>query len=115
MKLCTEGYQWYKANKASVGHIIKVDPKGKYTVSEDSEHQLGKVNSICVVSRSSNTLLDMPLKRLAKQRIKKRGEPEFDSFDHYMQIRQSCWIIEERDGQYYCDCPIGMKVSDLFL
>jgi hypothetical protein len=115
LKLCTEGYQWYKTNKAAVGHILKVDPRGKYTVSEDSEHQLGKVDAIWVVSSSSNTLLDMPLKRLAKQRIKKRGEPEFASFDQYLQIRQSCWIIEERDGQYYCDCPIGMKVSELFL
>ena len=97
---------------AGPGHIIKVDPKGKYTVSESSEHGLGKVDSLWVVSSSSNTL-DMPLKRLAKQRINKRGEPEFDSFDSYTEIRKSCWIIEERDGQYYCDCPVGMKVGIL--
>ena len=82
--------------------MIKVDPTGKYTVTESSEHALGKVDSLWVVSSSSNTL-DLPLKRLAKQRITKRGEPGFDSFDSYMEIRKSCWIIEEPDGQYCCD------------
>ena len=61
-----------------------------------------------VISSSSNTL-DLPLKKLAKQRIKKRGEVEFETFDNYIEIRQSCWIIEESEGQYYCDCPLGMK------
>ena len=110
MKLCTQGYQWYKLTKAAVGRIIQVDPKGKYTVSESAEHQLVKVKMLWVVSSTNNTLLDTPLKRLAKKRIKMRGEPQFDSFDQYLEIRQSCWILEERDGQYYCDCPIGMKV-----
>ena len=111
LKICTEGYQWYKARKAAVGQILRVDPKGKYSVSEDPEHQLGRVQSLWVVSSSSNTIKDVSLKQLAKQRIKKRGVPEFDNFDHYMEVRQSCWIIEQRDGQFYCDCPIGMKVS----
>ena len=99
---------------AGPGHVIKVDPTGKYTVTESSEHALGKIDSLWVVSSSSNTL-DLPLKRLAKQRINKRGEPEFDSFDSYMEIRKSCWIIEEQDGQYYCDCPVGMKVHLYFI
>ena len=54
---------------------------------------MGKIDGLWVVSSSSNTL-DLPLKKLAKQRISKRGEPEFDSFDSYMEIRKSCWIID---------------------
>ena len=80
-------------------------------MTESSEHALGKVDSVWVVSNT----LDLPLKRLAKQRITKRGEPGFDSFDSYMEIRKSCWIIEERDGQYYWDCPVGMKVHIYFI
>ena len=93
--------------------IIKVDPRGKYTISESSEFQLGKVDQIWVVASSDNSLTDMSLKRLAKQRINLRGDPEFDSFDHYMAIKTSCWILEYRDGQLFGDCPIGMKVNKL--
>ena len=57
-------------------------------------------------------MTDMSLKKLAKLRITVRGEPEFDSFDHYMAVRTSCWILEYRDGQFFGDCPIGMKVNE---
>ena len=114
LKLRTDGYQWMKQTKVKASDkIIKVDPRGKYTISESSEFQLGKVDQIWVVASSDNTLTDMSLKRLAKQRINLRGEPEFDSFDHYMAIRTSCWILEYRDGQFFGDCPIGMKVNKL--
>ena len=114
LKLRTDGYQWMKLTKVKASDkSIKVDPRGKYTISESSEFQLGKVDQIWVVASSDNTLTDMSLKRLAKQRINLRGEPEFDSFDHYMAIRTSCWILEYRDGQFFGDCPIGMKVNKL--
>ena len=111
LKMKSQGYQWMKANKLNTPDwIVKVDPKGKYTVSESSEFNLGKVDTIWVVASSENPFPDTSLKKLAKQRINLRGNPEFSSFDQYMQIRQSCWILEERDGEYYCDCPVGMKV-----
>ena len=114
LKLKTEGYQWMKANKLnSSDKIVRVDPKGKYTISESSEFNLGKVDKLWVVASSENPFPDTSLKRLAKQRINLRGNPEFSSFDQYMKIRQSCWILEERDGEFYCDCPIGMKVCRL--
>ena len=106
----TEGYQWYKITKGTAGQIIKVDVRGKYTVGESIEHQLGQVSNLWTLRSSSNKILDIPLKRLSKQRFLKRGDPEFDSFDQYKDIRTSCWIIEEVDGQYLCDCPVGMKV-----
>ena len=27
----------------------------------------------------------------------------------YMAVRNSCWILEERNGDYFCDCPKGSK------
>ena len=94
-----------KANKLNTtDRIVKVDPKGKYTVSESSEFNLDKVDTIWVVTSSENPFPDTSLKKLAKQRINLCENPEVSSFDQYMQIRQSCWILEERDGEYYCDC-----------
>ena len=86
-----------------------LDSRGKYTVSESSEFNLGKVEQLWVVASSENSMTSMPLKRLAKLRIKSRGEPEFDNFDEYMNVRTSCWILEFRNGQFFCDCPVGMK------
>ena len=31
------------------------------------------------------------------------------SFEKNMETRQSCRILEERNGEFYCDCPIGRK------
>ena len=86
--------------------IIKVDPRGKYTVSESDEFDLGKVEQIWVVASSENSMTNLSLKQLAKMRISLRGEPEFYSFNHYMAVRTSCWILEFRDGQFFGDCPI---------
>ena len=115
MILRTDGYQWMKLNKLRTSDkIIKADPRGKYTISEASEFMLGKVDQIWVVASSENSLTDN-LKLRVKKRIKACGEPDFDTFDNYLEIRQSCWILEERDGDFFCDCPIGMKVIIIFV
>ena len=49
------------------------------------------------------------LKARAKKRIEERGKATAASFEEYRELRSSCWLIEERDGDYYCDCPISMK------
>ena len=51
LKMRTDGYQWMKQCKAKGSDtIIKVDPRGKYTVSESSEFNLGKVEQLWVVA-----------------------------------------------------------------
>ena len=36
-----------------------------------------------------------------------RAVPMLDDFDESMKIRRSCWIVEERDGDFFCNCPKG--------
>ena len=99
LKLRTDGYQWLKSNKAgSADRIICVKPDNKYTVSK--EFGLGDVDNIWVVASSSNKM-EGSLKERAKERIKQRGTPNFKSFDHYKKVRTSCWIVEERFGNFY--------------
>ena len=50
------------------------------------------------------------LKERAKQMLAQRELPSSKDLDEYLRVRSSCWIIEERDGIFYCDCPVGMKV-----
>ena len=60
---------------------------------------------------SSSNKLGGSLKERAKERIKMRGAPNFESFDHYKDVRTSCWIVEETSGNFYYDCHGGMKVK----
>ena len=52
----------------------------------------------------------VPFKEWAKERLAQRELPSSKDLVEYLRIRSSCWIIEERDGIFYCDCPVGMKV-----
>jgi hypothetical protein len=57
------------------------------------------------------------LKERAKERLANRELPLSTTFDEYMEIRSSFWILEERveNGRrdFFCDCPVGMKVIDM--
>jgi hypothetical protein len=44
LKLRTEGYQWFRKNRNRL--MLKINPKGKYTVSESEEFFLGKVDNL---------------------------------------------------------------------
>ena len=105
------GYQWWKSQKIGTSSILKVDPKNKFTVLGTSI-PAKKVDNIWVVESKTNTMPGSAMD-LAKMRMKLRASPSYASFDHYVKIRTSCWIIEEADGEFYCDCPIGMKVRIL--
>lgn len=104
LKLCTEGYQWWKSQKIGTFSILKVDSKNKFTVLGTSI-PAKKVDNIWVVESKTNTMPGSDMD-LAKMRMKLRGSPSYASFDHYVKIRTSCCIIEEADGEFYCDCPI---------
>ena len=106
LKLRTDGYQWLKSIKSASDQIICVKPGSKYTVS--GQFDLGIVNNLWVVGSSCNKIVGS-LKQRAKERIKQRGSPSFASFDNFLEVRQSCWILEERNDEFYCDCPVGMK------
>lgn len=107
LKMKTEGYQWYKQNNQK-GKIMKINPSGKYSVSQADEFNLGKVDNLWSVL-SSGDKSDKNLLERTKTRIQNRKVPCSKSFDEYLSIRSSCWIVEERDGDFFCDCPIGMK------
>ena len=65
LNLKTAGFQWLKANQNKPGRILQINPAGKYTVSESSELQFGKVSKIWAVSSQSDSS-DKSLKDLVK-------------------------------------------------
>ena len=78
---------------------------------------MGIVKNIWVVGSESDTT-GKPLKTRAKERIDARAAPVSDTFDKYVEMRRSCWLLEEVHHNdivdFFCDCPVGMKVSGQF-
>ena len=103
----TKAYQWYVKNKvATGGKILNVrNPETKYTVMRD--FCLGAVDGLWAVMSSSPG--EERLQDRAKERILQRAVPACSTFDSFVKMRQSCWILEEKDGEFFCDCYEGSK------
>ena len=108
LKLKTEGYQWAKINQVGTNKILSINVGNKYTISYSEEFNLGKVDRIWAVDSSENKI-QMNLIQRAKNRISQRKSLDVNSFKEYKDMRTSCWLLEERDNDFFCDCPIGMK------
>ena len=79
--------------------MIRINPKGKYTVSESLEFQLGSVTNLWAIASQSDESTKY-LKDLAIIRIANRELPYSETFDEFMRMRTSCWILEERNGDF---------------
>ena len=58
---------------------------------------------------SSQTPTDADLKVLVTERLEQHYEVSSGKFNEYLKIRTSCWILEHKGNNFYCDCPIGSK------
>ena len=107
LKLKTKGYQWFVQNSsAASGKILKVkNPETKYTVMND--FNLGPLDGLWAVSSSSTE--GSRLQDRAKERFLQRGVPDCPTFGSFVKTRTSCWILEEKDGEFFCDCFEGIK------
>ena len=108
LRLKTDGYQWYKTNRNKSDRIIRINPGEKYSVNET-------VTNFWAVASSSDKSSSQSLKEKAKERINNRKMPKSTTFDEFVVMRTSCWIIEEVNGEFFCDCPIGMKVNAYYM
>ena len=92
LSLKTDGYQWFKANQLKPDRMIRINPKGKYTVSESLEVQLGSVINLWAIASQSDES-GKSLKDLAKIRIANRELPDSETFDEFMRMRTSIRIL----------------------
>ena len=105
LSIRTKGYTWFKTQSHN-SNYARINVAGGKTISD--EIGLSKVDAFwAVISSSGNP--SITLKDHARLRMKNRLEPDCDTFEEYMSVRNCCWIIEEIDGQFYCNCPQGMK------
>ena len=68
---------------------------------------LGKPSRILVVGRKEPR---GELTSLAKVKLEERARPSTSlTLDEKKTIKESCWIVEKVDGDYFCDCRDGFK------
>ena len=68
------------------------------------------VSSIWAIPSSKTKQSELTLKEIAKIRLSKRfNSNSLTSFDEYVQIRSSCYLVEQVGKEFYCDCFEGMK------
>ena len=105
LKLKTNGWMWsQKQNSKSVIKLPVSHKLASHTTSEAAG--LGKPSRLWIVGRSKP---NGDLKDLCKAKLIERSEPSDKSFDEKQKIKESCWVLEERDGDFWCDCPEGFK------
>ena len=99
-KLRREGYDWYQRHLSDKNYV-QVSPSDHPTQVEGCE-------KIWLVG-SSKTPREVSLRILASKRLSGRFEISSRSFDDHMTRRSSCWILEQRGENFYCDCPKGSR------
>ena len=68
------------------------------------------VSSIWAIPSSQTKQSELALKDIAKQRLSHRFNSSLlTSFDEYLKIRSSCYLVEQIGSEFFCDCYEGMK------
>ena len=97
LKLRTNGYNWYQEHQSN-NNYLKTKPVGKTQV-EGCE--------MLWLVPSSKTAED--LQEIAAVRLSERFEISSKSLEDYIKIRSSCYIIEQKGLEFFCDCFVGSK------
>lgn len=85
------------------------NPEDSLTLAANPGMDIGEATRIIGLATKGNSLKDFSLKDLVGLRLTKRRNPAYDSFEEFMAIRTSCHLVEEVNGDYFCDCREGIK------
>ena len=116
-KIQEAGYIYYTSNlKSKTGMQGKMvekvlsgsEPHG-VTLASAPGMELGQVTKIIAMPATSNKMRDVSLRDLARLRLTKRVNPNYNSFEEFSKIRSACHLIEVANGDCYCDCHEGIK------
>ena len=104
LKMRSNGYQWYNDHKSNNNYAeIKLQGRNVQTLMKN-------VSSIWAIPSSQTKQSELALKDIAKQRLSHRFNSSLlTSFDEYLKIRSSCYLVEQIGSEFFCDCYEGMK------
>ena len=87
-------------------------PEPELTLSAAPGLDMGHVDKLIALATKPSThpsLAHLSLADLARLRLEKRANPTYSSLEEFFYIRSSCHLIEEIQGDFYCDCRDGIK------
>ena len=93
-----------KPNKLVELDVIANPVEACMTLSATPGMDMPAVSKIIGLQSSRNQLTHLSLADLVRLRLSKRKEPVYASFDEFVKVRTSCNLIEEIQGEFYCDC-----------
>ena len=111
LKILTEGWKWAQKRRKNIdkNQVIKIERShslGQYSMYESAG--LGKVDRIWVLART-NPKSNSSLSELAKVKLQERSNPSSIPWDKKKEIKESCWVVEESENDFFCDCKEGVK------
>ena len=98
--------------KRKKNKLVEVlNPQPSQTLSTNPGMDMGPVTKLIglAATDTDQELAHLSLSDLVLLRLEKRSNPQYSSLEEFFQIRRSCWLVEQINGDFYCDCPIGIK------
>ena len=103
----TNGYKFaHNYRKGVPNKVATVMPGSRNFHTVASEHDLGEVTQIFGINTKGSTSEILPK---VKAKLAERANPSQKSWDEKKRILTSCWLVEERGGDYFCDCYEGIR------
>ena len=88
-------------------HLKKYHGETSNYTTIASMHNLGEVVQLYGVNNSSK--VNKPLKQKILEKLEERRHPSKKSWDEKKKILTACYFLEERNGDFWCDCFEGIK------
>ena len=102
----TDGWKFAHQYRAGVKNkVVRIPRQSENFTSVSEEHGLGRAEQIFAV----NANYQNDLMRCAQEKMAERAQPSQKGWDEKKKILQSCWLIEEVNGDYFCDCYEGIR------
>ena len=103
----TDGWKWAHENrKGTPNKVVRIAKSTQNYITISEENNMGEVDQLFAVN-TKNGVSDLISK--AKAKLSERSNPSGKSWDEKKKILAGCYLIEERDGDYWCDCFEGIK------
>ena len=104
----TAGWKWaHEFRKGVTDKVVRIDPNTPNYTTIASMHNLGEVVQLYGVNNSSK--VTKPLKQKILEKLEERRYPSTKPWDEKKKILTACYFLEERDGDFFCDCFEGIK------
>ena len=104
----TAGWKWaHDFRKGVPNKVVRIDADTPNYTTIAEEHNLGDVDRLWGVNNGSKN--NKPLKEKIKEKLEERKYPSEKTWDEKKSILTGCYFLEERQGDFFCDCFEGIK------